>query len=277
MGADYLEQDLVASRDGSLVVLHDLHLDDVSDVASRFLGRSRDDGRHYVVDFDLDELRELRLRERRAPGAGAARYPGRFSGTPDGLRVVTFDEELELIASLNRTTGRRVGVYPEIKAPGWHAALGIDVTRLAVESLRRHGYDAPDANAYLQCFERRALLQAADELGCTTPKVLLLDSAAVDEIDGEQDGWERVRTFAVGIGLPFARLFKLDANGRPAPAALVARVRSTGLQIHPFTLRQDEIAAPGFDETLRFLMQVVGVEAVFCDQPDAALTVRAGI
>src|SRR6185503_3100921 len=78
LGADYLEQDVVATRDGKLVVLHDLYLDDVSDVAERFRGRQRDDGLHYVIDFDLTELKTLTVFERRAPGSAAAKYPARF-------------------------------------------------------------------------------------------------------------------------------------------------------------------------------------------------------
>ena len=72
MGADYLEQDIVATRDGELVVLHDETLDEVSDVADRFSGRARDDGRHYCIDFDLAEIRTLNFRERVDP---ASRLP----------------------------------------------------------------------------------------------------------------------------------------------------------------------------------------------------------
>ena len=78
LGADYLEQDVVATRDGKLVVLHDLHLDDVSDVAERFPGRQRDDGLHYVIDFDVAELKTLAVLERRAPDGANAKYPQRF-------------------------------------------------------------------------------------------------------------------------------------------------------------------------------------------------------
>ncbi len=65
MGADYLEQDVVATRDDELVVIHDIHLDRVSNVAEKFPRRKRDDGRYYVRDFDLAEIRTLRAWERR--------------------------------------------------------------------------------------------------------------------------------------------------------------------------------------------------------------------
>src|SRR5262245_10608653 len=78
LGADYLEQDVVATRDSQLVVLHDLYLDDVTDVAERFPGRQRQDGRHYAIDFDLVELQQLSVCERRRPGSSEARFPNRF-------------------------------------------------------------------------------------------------------------------------------------------------------------------------------------------------------
>src|SRR5262245_13292707 len=78
LGADYLEQDVIASRDGELVVLHDLHLDDVTNVAEVFPARRRPDGRHYAIDFDLAELQRLDVCERRRPGSSLARFPARF-------------------------------------------------------------------------------------------------------------------------------------------------------------------------------------------------------
>src|SRR5690606_38952800 len=77
-GADFLEQDVVASRDGALLVFHDLVLDELTDVAERFPGRARADGLHYVIDFDLAELRTLKAGERRLRGSRDARFPGRF-------------------------------------------------------------------------------------------------------------------------------------------------------------------------------------------------------
>ena len=65
MGADYLEQDVVATRDAKLIVMHDVALDAVTDVASVFPARARSDGRYYAIDFDLAEIQRLRVIERR--------------------------------------------------------------------------------------------------------------------------------------------------------------------------------------------------------------------
>ena len=99
MGADYLEQDVVATRDGELVVLHDIYLDRVSDIAARFADRARADGRFYVRDFDLAEIKTLKVKER-VNADGTRVYPGRFDSTDEIFRVQTFAEELEFIAEL---------------------------------------------------------------------------------------------------------------------------------------------------------------------------------
>ena len=94
MDADYLEQDVVATRDDQLVVLHDIHLDRVTDVAARFPDRNRGDGRYYVRDFDLDEIRGLNVTERLS-ASGEAVYPGRFFlRTPVGFGFTRWEKNL---------------------------------------------------------------------------------------------------------------------------------------------------------------------------------------
>jgi glycerophosphoryl diester phosphodiesterase len=83
MGADFLEQDVVATRDGQLIVFHDLYLDDLTDVSERFPGRARGDGRHYCMDLDLDEIRTLRVHERVRPGPGRCSIRTAFLPWPE--------------------------------------------------------------------------------------------------------------------------------------------------------------------------------------------------
>ena len=136
MGADYLEQDVVASRDDQLIVLHDVYLDRVTDVAERFPGRRRDDSRFYVRDFELAELKELKVWERMR-GNGAPVYPGRYPARSGDFRIHTLAEELQLVRALNEKSGRRAGIYPEIKKPAWHREEGIDIAPLLLSELRR--------------------------------------------------------------------------------------------------------------------------------------------
>ena len=104
--ADFVEQDVVLSRDDVPVVLHDLYLDAVSDVAEVYPGRSRDDGRFYALDFTLAELRRLRLSERLDPRTGRQLHPGRFPAGTGRFQIVTLAEELEFLAGLDRSTGQ---------------------------------------------------------------------------------------------------------------------------------------------------------------------------
>ena len=121
-GADYLEQDLVLTRDDRLLVLHDHFLDRVTDVAERFPTRAREDGRFYAIDFDLDEIRSLRVTElfERRLGLAEPVFPDRFPLWTSRFELHTFEEEIEFIQGLNRSTGRRVGLYPEIKVPSYN-------------------------------------------------------------------------------------------------------------------------------------------------------------
>ena len=112
MGADYLEQDIVATRDDQLVVLHDIHLDRVTDVARVFPGRARGDGRYYARDFDLEEILALKVHER-TDARGQRVFAGRFPSAGEDFRVHTLSRELELVADLCDNGAHPVGIYPE--------------------------------------------------------------------------------------------------------------------------------------------------------------------
>ena len=275
LGADFLEQDVVATRDSQLVILHDLYLDDVSDVAQRFPGRHRDDGRHYVVDFDLAELRALTIFERRAPGTSTAKYPSRFPAEIGLFGVATLAEELRLVSGLNRSTGRNVGIYPEIKDPGWHRRHGIDLAKLLLAELRAFGYSSAEDPAFVQCFDAAELTRLKG-LGCGLRLIQLVGPEA--EYAGllTPAGLRGVASYAYGLGPRYSQLVEENGPRRPASSALARLARDAGLRLHAYTFRRDDLPAYArtLDELLEFFALVVRVDGVFCDHPDVAVRVR---
>ena len=115
MGADFIEPDLVLTRDGHLICLHDIYLQETTNAEQLFPDRARDDGRWYAADFTLDEIRRLQAEER---------LDSRFPKGASRFAVPAFTEMIELVQGLNGRTGRAVGIYPELKAPAWHRAEG---------------------------------------------------------------------------------------------------------------------------------------------------------
>jgi glycerophosphoryl diester phosphodiesterase len=273
-GADYLEQDVVATRDSELVVLHDVYLDDVTDVARRFPGRCRNDGRYYVVDFELAELKTLRVFERRAPRSSAAKYPARFPPDAGLFGIATLREELELIHGLNRSTGRVAGIYPEIKEPAWHRKHGIDLAQLMLAELGAFGYSRPEHAVFVQCFDQAELMRVRNELGCPLRLVQLMGPEPEYAALSTPAGLAAVASYAEGIGPHHSQLIQMSA--RPAPSEVMRCARDVGLRVHAYTFRRDDL--PDYARSLEFLLEVflgeIGVDGVFCDHPDVAIRVR---
>lgn len=281
MGADYLEQDIVATRDDELVVLHDIHLDRVTNVAACFPGRARNDGRFYARDFDLAEITSLRVHER-TDARGQPVFPGRFHSAGEDFRVHTLTRELQLVDDLQEQGGRAVGIYPEIKNPAWHRAEGVDITLRVLEVLARHGYTDHDAHMYLQCFDAKELRRIRHQLGC---KLKLVQLIGEDDWDTETTNFAAMRTArglrhlartVDGIGPWVNRLYKVRTrDGRISPTGFVERAHAAGLAVHPYTFRCDALP-PGFatfDALVSYHAQVLLVDGLFTDFPAAVLDV----
>ncbi|MEX2125769.1 MAG: glycerophosphodiester phosphodiesterase [Woeseia sp.] len=278
MGADFLEQDVVVARDDALVVLHDIHLDRVTDVAARFPTRHRGDGRYYVRDFDLSELRTLNVHERRNAD-GSAVFSRRFPTSLARFRIATFEEELEMIRGLCQSTGRRVGIYPEIKAPAWHREEGVDLSTLVLRALDAQGFRRRTDPVYLQCFDARELRRVRQDLGSDLKLVQLIG----DNDHGESDtDYARLRTaqglreaarYVDGIGPWLGQLYTLaDIDGHPVSTGLVSAAHAAGLVVHPYTFRVDALATGfgSFDEMIDWFAGVLNVDGFFTDFPDLA-------
>jgi len=277
MGADYLEQDVVATRDDELVVLHDIHLDRVTDVASRFAGRARTDGRYYVRDFTLNEIKQLHVHER-TNADGTPVYPDRFKPSDEVFRVHTFAEELTFIAALQADEGRLVGIYPEIKRPAWHRDEGVDITPQFLGVLRGFGYDSHGDPIYVQCFDDQELIRIRDVYNCELKLIQLIGENQWGEADTDYDqlrsaaGLKRLAETVDGIGPWINRLYQQRSGGRIEDSGLVGRAHAEGLAVHPYTFRKDDLP-PGFEsleELMGFAIDELSIDGLFTDFPDLA-------
>lgn len=259
MGADFIEPDLVLTREGRLICLHDIHLQATTNVEQIFPDRDRDDGSWYAADFTLEEIRRLAAEER---------LDGRFPKGRSRFAVPAFTEMIELVQGLNERTGRNVGIYPELKAPAWHREHGLPMEEALLEVLGRYGYleDAARAPVFVQSFEEGSLRRLRN-LGSGLRQVFLM--AEVDRYRRflSPEGIAGIAEFANGIG-PAKTMLKQQPE-------LVDWAHDAGLTVHPYTFRADQVP-DGYDsheaELERFLFEL-GVDGVFTDYPDRARAV----
>jgi glycerophosphoryl diester phosphodiesterase len=275
-GADFLEQDVVASRDDELLVLHDIFLDRVTGVAERFPNRARADGRFYVRDFDLAELRSLRVWERFQENRSAV-YPNRFPVFTGQFQIHTFAEELTFLRGLNHSTGGRVGCYPEIKRPAWHQDEGVDITALFLSVLEDFGYLSAEDPVFVQCFDAGELRRIREQLGCKLRLVQLIGENSWGEGPTDfsrlltVDGMTELSRTVDGIGPWINQLYRVE-GGKPATTSVASHAREVGLEVHPYTFRKDDLP-PGFgtlEALIEFSVEHVGIDGLFTDFTDEA-------
>lgn len=298
-GADFVEPDLVSTRDHVLVARHENEISGTTDVADHpeFADRRTTkvvDGVSetgwFTEDFTLAELKTLRATER-LPAVRPANtaYDGRFE-------VPTFTEVLNLVRSESRRHGRTIGVYPETKHPSYFDSLGLSLEEPLVAALRKADLDDADDPAVIQSFET-ANLRELDGL-VDTPIAQLVDKAGRPwdlTVAGDPRtyrdlvtpaGLADIATYADGLGANKDLVLPRTAGATTTPSALVSDAHAAGLLVHIWTLRREnqfmatnyrigtDPNAPGdlAAEARAFLD--AGVDGLFSDNPDLAVAAR---
>jgi glycerophosphoryl diester phosphodiesterase len=286
LGADFIEPDLVSTKDHQLVARHENDITETTDVArhpefaARRTTKTIDGVAHtgwFTEDFTLAELRTLRA------------FDGLF-------QIPTFQEVIDLARS------EHVGIYPETKHPTYFDSIGLSLEEPLVAALKRNGLDRRDADVFVQSFEVGNLRELDHETD--VPLVQLIDaSGAPADLVARHDprtyadlvtpaGLAEIAGYADGIGPDKSRILPLDAtNHVTAPTTLVRDAHRAGLLVHPFTFRPENMflaadfqagdpASPEFPrargdqpaELARFYR--LGVDGVFADNADTAVAVR---
>ena len=268
MGADYIEPDLVATKDGVLVARHENEIGGTTDVAEKFPARKTTktiDGQSitgwFTEDLTLAEIRTLRAKER---------LPFR-SHERDGLYPVpTFDEVLALADAKSRETGRTIVVYPETKHPTYFRSIGLPLEPPLLETLAKHGKRDRTAPVFIQSFEQRNLELLRPQT--TLRLVLLLEPTA----GVSPARLAEIRTFADGIGPNSRLIVPANADGTlREPTTLVADAHKAGLFVHVWTLRSEPaFLSPTYGgDPIKEYRQfaALGVDGIFGDFPDVAV------
>jgi glycerophosphoryl diester phosphodiesterase len=304
MGADYIEPDLVVTKDGHLIARHEPNISGTTDVEAKFPGCQRDaivDGAPergcYASDFTLAQIRTLRARQP-LPAIRPTQFDGKF-------KIPTFDEVLTLAKK------HRVGVYPETKHPTYHKQLGLPIEGRLVRALDRAGLNHKRAKVFIQSFEQSNLKQL--NRMTDVPLVQLVDAADV-AADGSlvyYAPWDRpydwtvsgdprllartfayfatdaglreISTYADGIGpwktyIVSTRVASDGSRVTLPPTDLIRRAHRKGLLIHTWTFRnEDQYLAADYDgNPLKEYRQFfrLGIDGVFSDFPDTAVFAR---
>ncbi len=300
-GADFIEPDLVPTKDGHLVARHENEIGGTTDVASRpeFAARKTTktiDGEQvtgwFTEDFTLAELKTLRARERlpRLRPASAA-FDGR-------AHILTFEEVVAIASAGGKLTGRTIGVYPELKHPTYFASIGLPTEDRLVAKLKTLDLNSAKAPVFIQCFEvgplkrlraktpaRLVFLVASEGGPADLPTVRYADLVTAQ-------GLKEVAVYADGLGPEKTMVVPQSADALLPATDLVKNAHAAGLVVHPWTvraenyflptsLRKGDPSAPDFlarhgDATAVLkALYAAGVDGVFSDFPALAVAARS--
>jgi glycerophosphoryl diester phosphodiesterase len=301
MGADYIEPDLVSTKDGVLVARHEPEISATTDVASHpeFADRRKTkviDGvpltGWFTEDFTLAELKTLRAKER-IPDVRQRNtiYDGRFE-------VPTLQEVIDLVRRLSRELGREIGIYPETKHPSYFRSIGLPLEPRLVRILRRNGFDNRRSKVFVQSFETANLKALNHELD--VPLVQLFAAKGARPFDFVESGDPRtygdlatpaglreVARYADGVGPSKDYIVPRDTSGASLdPTSFVDDAHDARLVVHPYTFRNEnqflplELRSSGdpnaYGNAIAEYEQFyrLGVDGLFSDNPDTAIEAR---
>jgi len=301
MGADYVEPDLVSTKDGVLVVRHENEISQTTDVASHpeFASRKATkviDGVSltgwFTEDFTLAELKTLRAKER-IPALRQRNtiYDGRYE-------IPTLTEVIRLTRRLSRELDREIGIYPETKHPTYFRSIGLPLEEPLVQVLREHGLDRRRSKVFVQSFETRNLRVLDRRID--TKLVQLLGSATSQPFDlvGAGDktyadlatpaGLRDISRYADGVGPSKDYIVPRDSTGASQPpTSFVDDAHDAGLLVHPYTFRNENAFLPAelrsgpdpaaYGNAFAEYEQFYGlnVDGLFSDNPDTAAEARS--
>ncbi len=293
-GADFIEPDLVLTKDGVLVARHENEISETSDVSSRpeFADRRTNkviDGAKmtgwFTEDFTLAELKTLRAKERLPQlRKSNTAYDGRFD-------IPTFEEILELAKAKTAEKGRVIGVYPETKHPSYFASIGLPHEGPLLALLTQYGYTQKDDAVFIQSFEVGNLKTLHSKTKLRLIQLMDAQGGPADDPKASYksmitpQGLKAVATYADGIGPNKSMVIPRNMLGSlGSPTSLVADAHKAGLAVHPWTFRRENFFLPlgqrsginpashgDLESEIRTFL-ATGIDGLFSDNPSQAVS-----
>ena len=314
LGADFIEPDLVATKDGQLIARHEPNLIASTDVAGRteFAARKRkavvdgvDEDGFFASDFTLAEIKTL---------GAVQQFAERDQRFNSQFRVPTLAEIIDLAKRKSRELGRTIGIYPETKHPTYHRALGLPLEDGLIAALKTANWQHRDAPVFIQSFEPSSLRYLREHIQVKQVQLVMASGVSADgtlEFNppyGRPYDWTvgadartfrdlltihgltEIKRYADGIGVwkPFIVSASTDATGPAAfneanrklvsPSKLIDDAHRAGLLVHAWTFRNEphRLAADYNGNPINEYLKFyqLGVDGVFSDFSDTAITAR---
>ena len=280
-GADFLELDVVMTKDGHLIVMHDLTLNATTNVEEVFPEKKNKKGKYQVIDFTLNEIKLLKVHERSSRSGKNAAFPQRFPIDYQLFEIPTLDNMINLVRGLSKSSGRIMGLYIEIKAPEFHKKHNKDPASTLLKLLNHHGFTEATDPVFIQSFDSKTLKKLRYKHKTRLRLIQLIGENHWRLSDTDftylksEKGLNEVSKYAEGIG-PWMNQLVTDVDffGNFQITNLVKNARRKDLLIHPYTFRADRLPdyVTTFDELLNIFLNEVGVDGVFTDFPDLVVS-----
>ena len=293
-GADFIEPDLVSTKDGVLVVRHENEISQTTNVAQMPEFESRRTTRQiqgqavsgwFTEDFTLAELKTIRCRER-LPKLRPESVKYNLQET-----IPTYQEVIDLAKSESARLKRQIGTYPEMKHASYFTGIGLPLEGRLANILKKNDLDSPTAPVFIQCFDILPLKTIMTL--CKAPRIQLVSPA-----DGPTDvalryrdmvsaaGMKTIATYANGVGPDWSMVIPTVDGGLGPATALVADAHTAGLAVHPWTVRAENAflppklrrgtdpAAHGDVAAVYKALYAAGIDGLFSDFPALAVKAR---
>jgi glycerophosphoryl diester phosphodiesterase len=288
LGADYIEPDLVSTKDGVLIARHENEISETTDVANHteFAHRQTTkiiDGESktgwFTEDFTLVELKTLRAKER------IPQLRSQNTAYDGLLEIPTLQEIIDLVKGKSAEMNRAIGIYPETKHPTYFKSIGLALEAPLLKTLTANGYQGANAPIFIQSFEVSNLQDLSTKTDL--PLVQLLNNSGKPYdfvVNGNEriyadlvtaSGLQEIAKYAQAVGIHKNLLVPRDSNGKLLlPTSLVTDAHTAGLLVHVWTFRNEDCFLPldfqGNPQGEYELFFSLGVDGVFSDYPDTA-------